>query len=155
MAKQDKPAVPPASPRTPSISPTEQTELTGHGPKPAHLRAKPHPVPSTQQSEMAIAGAYPNIGDEVRIDVDRVDYMNRGAIHNAIVNAGQHGKLGRVMGAEVIGGVYMLRIHTDTADIQVPADCVALEAHPIAPVQEGSKAPDVMRKPSTGAYKLT
>jgi hypothetical protein len=136
-------------------SPTEQTELTGTGAKAISHQVHAHPVPSTAENELAVASAYPQLGDEVRIDVDRVPYMERGEIHNRIIASSANGQLGRVAGSEVIGGVYMLRVHCAHADILVPADCCALEAHPITPVQEGSKAPDTMHKPSTGSYKLT
>lgn len=154
-AAMKKLKVPPAVPPLANPSATEQTELRGTGAKQAKHVVHGTPVASTEANEMAVASAYPQMGDEIRVDVDRVPFNDRKPIHNAIIASSANGQLGRVAGSEVVGGVYMLRVHTAHADMLVPAECCVLEAHPIAPVQEGSKAPDVMHKPSTGAYKLT
>lgn len=161
MAKRDKsnPNMPPATPLVEKPSPTEQHGIHGlkvNPEKPDVIGVK-RAVHGTEQSDALARAVYPMHGDTVRVDVDNVHWLKRGAVHNAIIAAGMHGQLGTVIGSDTINSMYMLKVQTANVTMLVPADCVTLEALPEPPkaMQEPRQSPERMRKPGTGAYKLT
>lgn len=147
MTKPPKP--PPASPPVAKPSPYEQTELTNTGLK-RNLQPAPK-IPAPVRAPGPI-----QLGDSVRVDVDRVDFMNRKPIHNAIIAASINGQLGHVTAMEIIGGEMMLRVDTGHASMMVPAECCTVETMPVADTSVPRSAPERMRKPpGAGGYKLT
>jgi hypothetical protein len=152
------PKLPPLAPLAQKPSPTEQTELTNTGAKARPQKPPPLAVRGTPESDAAVAGRTPGMGDTVRVDVERVDWRERKPIHNAIVASSVNGQLGMVIGMEVVDGMHMLRVSTAHASMLVPAECCMLETPPPEPSQmhEPRQSPEKMRKPpGASGYKLT
>lgn len=111
-----------------------------------------------KRSDSAVERIYPGIGDTVQIDVDRVERMKRKDHHQWLIDRGLHGALGRVVGAEVNGGVYMLVVDTGSNRVAVDAAVLAPHALPEQPqaMQDDSRiSPERMKKKSDGSYNLT
>lgn len=118
---------------------------------------QPGPVRGTAENDAAARSAFPQLGDTVRVSVDFVPYEDRKLHHHRVEQQSANGRIGTVIGTEVVGGVLMLRIESDASNVLVPADCCRLNEPPPQPkaMQEPRQSPEKMRKPSTGAYKMT
>lgn len=128
-----------------------------HPPSPEPHRVVP-PLTGTTESDAAIRSLLPQLGDSVRVDVDKVPYMQRGPVHHQMVNRGLHGSVGVIVGARIEGGMYQFQIETGAVRDWVDAKCVTPDSLPEQPpmMQDKSrKSPEKMRKPSNGAYNLT
>lgn len=137
--------------------PVVRTERPGKAPQ-VPTAVAPGPVRGTAENDRAIASMYPALGDSVRVDVERVPFMEQKAIHQRVRASGVHGQLGKVIGSQVVDGVYCLRVETAQANVLVPAECCGLESVPLTPeieMHEGRTSPERMRKPGPGSYNLT
>lgn len=127
-----------------------QTPLEVNKPRPGAIRG-------LAESDAAIAAITPQLGDSVQVDVDLVPYDLQKEHHHRLRMHSVNGRYGTVIGTEIVGGTLFLRIETSTANVLVPADAIRL-ANP--PEQQNVQheprvSPEKMRKPSTGAWKMT
>lgn len=121
-----------------------------------HLPA-PSPIRGTAENDAAVAQMYPQLGDEVEVNVELVPYEDRTLDHQRIIQHSVHGRRGTVIGQEIVGGKLFLRIENSAANVLVPADAVA-HATPLPQeqaMQEPRQSPERMRKPNNGSYNLT
>jgi hypothetical protein len=140
-----------------------RTEWTGKpgiqpkqsGPNPAIIIPPQRPPSASAQK---LATLYPGIGDWVMVNAERVPRDKRTDKHQFLFDHGVHGTYGRVVGAEVQGGIYMLKFESAKDSVWVPADSVdhADQVPPQAQqMQEPRKSPERMRKQRDGSYNLT
>jgi hypothetical protein len=110
-----------------------------------------------RESDAAIQQNVPQLGDSVRVDIDRVPLTEQREIHHRVRASGVHGKIGTVIGSEVQGGMHLLRIETDSGNMLVPAEAVDW-AEPVIGLEQRQPAalsPEKMRKPRDGSYNKT
>lgn len=146
------------------LASTERSDLsaTNHGAvhsNPASLNpARPGAIRGTVENDAAMA-QLPQLGDSVRVDVDRVPFMEQTEVHQRIRATSVHGRLGMVVGSKVVGSSHYLTVDTGTGVVDVPADCVALEAPVVEStpeMQDSSRtSPEKMHKHASGSYNLT
>jgi hypothetical protein len=110
-----------------------------------------------RESDAAIQQNVPQLGDSVRVDVDRVPLTEQREIHQRVRASGVHSKVGTVIGSEVQGGMHLLRIETDSGNMLVPAEAVDWAEPVIGPEQRQPAAisPEKMRKSGNGSYNKT
>jgi hypothetical protein len=110
-----------------------------------------------RESDAAINQNVPQLGDSVRVDIDRVPITEQREIHHRVRASGVHAKVGTVIGSEVQGGMHLLRIETDSGNMLVPAEAVDWAEPVVGPEQRHPAAisPEKMRKPRDGAYNKT
>lgn len=123
-------------------------------------KIKPPTRTGTRASDQAVGlqRAYPNLGDYVMVNVERVLSGDRKHRHQFLTDHGVHGKYGRVVGSKIEGGDYFLEIEHATGRVFVAAECVdpADQAPQQAQQQhEPRLSPERMRKSRRGAYNMT